>query len=678
MRRPTFSVTGGVVCALVAIGAFRVIFQPLLPPSTTGYLITPSSGERVPGAVVEVNWQRTIEEGLAAAKKAKKPMLVFLADPANMFAKQLELGAFRDAELARFVNRHFMPIKINLDDKPEWASILDSAVSGFQFRDPGCRLIVLDQTGRPTATFAIDQGTRYLGYENVLRFLVESSQKLDDLIGTPNQETLVEQQKSQEMQALEAVLPNTEIKYDQFLVNVFSKRDPVFDIPTDAGFTRLNPSLIRLLAKIGHISDASRLLYSTIKSPLYDVLDGGFYRSIISFPTPKVDISKSAVQIANMAEVLAQLTVAYPQDPLPKELLKQTLTCIRDDFTDELGISGFRLNDQNEIGISVRSSVTLARLNQALTREERDLFFSKCDTQTTHLQDIAFLKRAEDVADPKLQAVFKKLRDSAGERPGLTSSDKTTVLGNVAARLFTIYAITGDEAVRQFASELSDKVYQLVTDKNVYRRYGFPEQGDGWLGSYLAVADCGLSEYAATGNIYALRHGRTALRLTINKFRDERSGFLGNVSAEASVSLPIERTSFEFADSHREGLNTVALRLSHLYAKLSVTAEERKLFQSFAYGQFGRLGGLLGPTAIHCAGFFDAAFDVQRDATILIYGTDYPAKIHQVASAVPFLPILPAIPGESAPSGKKADGVYLLTFRGLEGPISIAELKRRF
>ncbi|HLO99579.1 MAG TPA: DUF255 domain-containing protein, partial [Fimbriimonas sp.] len=149
MRRPTFSVTGGTVCVLVFIGAVRMVLQPLLPPSTTSYLITPAKGEVVPGAVVEVVWERAVDQGLITAKRVKKPMLVFLADPANVFAKQLELGAFRDAELARYVNRHFVPIKVNLDDKPEWSAVLDSAVAGFQYRDPGCRLVVFDQAGRP-------------------------------------------------------------------------------------------------------------------------------------------------------------------------------------------------------------------------------------------------------------------------------------------------------------------------------------------------------------------------------------------------------------------------------------------------------------------------------------------------------------------------------------------------
>lgn len=654
-----------------------MLLQPLLPPSTTSYLITPAKGEVVPGAVVEVAWTRTVDEGLVVAKRSKKPLLMFLADPANVFAKQLELGAFRDAELARYVNRHFVPIKVNLDDKPEWAAVLDSAVAGFQYRDPGCRLVVFDQTGRPVSSFAIDQGTRYLGYESVMRYLVSSNHQLDDLIGTPSQETDLERQKSQEMQILESVLPTTEIDYTTFLKNVFSKRDPNYNLPGDAGIVRLNPALIRLMARTGNVTAAQELLNATLRSPLYDALDGGFFRSVLGFADPKVDTSKSVVQIASMAEVLAQLLVLDPSNPLLTELLKQSITCISSDFVTEAGIGGFRLNDQNRSWFSPRDSMTLGRLNKDLTSDERRIFTKHFDTQATRPQSIATLRDPASLVDPSVQEVLTKLRSTSAERPGLTSSDKATVLGGVAAKLFSIYSITGDVAVRTLATELSDRAYALVTKNFVYRRYGFTELGDGWLGSYLALAECGLSEYSATGNIYALRHGRNAIRLAITKFRDERSGLLRVVSNDATTSLPIEQLAFEFADSHRDGLNSTALRLAHLYAKLAVSEADKEFYDSFAYGQLGRLGGLLNPTAIHCASFYDIAFEVQRDKTILVVGGDFSEQVHKVASTIPFLPILPAIPGESAPKTLTKPGYYIQSFGGTVGPLSLAELQAR-
>ncbi|HLO97569.1 MAG TPA: hypothetical protein VK171_03145, partial [Fimbriimonas sp.] len=521
------------------------------------------------------------------------------------------------------------------------------------------------------------QGTRYLGYESVMRYLVSSSQQLDDLIGNPTKETELERQKAQEMQILESVLPTTEIDYESFLKNVFSKRDPNYNLPGDAGIVRLNPSLIRLLARTGNIADSRALLDATLKSPLYDALDGGFFRSILGFDDPKVDTSKSAVQIASMAEVIAQLMVISPSDPLLEELLKQSIACISSDFITEAGIGGFRLNDQNRSWFSPRDSMNLGRLNNVLNGDERRLFAKHFDTQATRPQSIATLRNPSSLADPEVQALLSKLRAAAVYRPGLTTSDKGTVLGGVAAKLFSVYALTGNEEVRTLATELSDKAYALVSRNFVYRRYGFPELGDGWLGSYLALAECGMSEYCATGNIYALRRGRTAMRLAISKFRDTRSGLLRVVSTDATTTLPVERLAFDFADVHRDGLNTTALKLSHLYSKLAANEEDSEFFSSFAYGQLGRLGGLLNPTAIHCASFFDTAFEVQRDKTILVVGGNFAEQVHKVASSIPFLPVMPAIPGETAPKSLTKPGYYLQAFGTTVGPLSLDELRAR-
>ncbi|MEI8282548.1 MAG: hypothetical protein WCG75_09110, partial [Armatimonadota bacterium] len=147
MRKPSFGVTSLAIVTLSIIGALRVIYEPLLPPSPTEHLITVPATEPMPAPIVEIDWKQTMELGIKEAKRKKSGLLIFFVDPSNSYAKQLEIKVFRDPEMARFVNRNFIPVKINLDQYPEWRQVILPVQRLGRFFDPGVELIVARQDG---------------------------------------------------------------------------------------------------------------------------------------------------------------------------------------------------------------------------------------------------------------------------------------------------------------------------------------------------------------------------------------------------------------------------------------------------------------------------------------------------------------------------------------------------
>ena len=673
MRKPSFGVTAFAVVTLSLIGAFRVLYEPLLPPSPTEYLVTIPSFEPLPAPIVEIQWKQSVEEGVTDAKKRKLGLLLFFIDPANIYAKQLELKVFRDPEMARFVNRNFVPVKVNLNQYPEWSQSLLPLQRIRRYFDPGAELVVTNQDGTLINHFVVDNPFQFFGPQIVLPFLIQSKGLINQNPSVMESDPKLPEQQSADIQDL----VNADIEpvpaFSEFGEKLENSLKVTGDGPLRLGSTKA-PSLgWRLLAKLGHVKSSASSIREIALTPLYDVIDGGFFREArVSSNLTLIDTAKSSSQNALSAQVIAQIGCASQSREL-KQLAIDIGNEVITDFLDGDSLSTSRLNDQLFDSRSKRSSLTKRQIDLLLSPQDSKILMSFVTKSQSPDQDIAALLTLSALTNPEFIRVRQILREKLQSSPGLSEPDHIAVEGYLAARLFELYRYTDNVRFFNKAKQISEQVYSALGSNSVAKIYGNRQLGLGWLGSYLAVADCGLAEYAATGNIYPLRSGETALKLALSKFKDSQTGLLDNVAASATQNFALNAATPNLADYGRESLNAQAIRLAYSYSVTSESEASRGEFLSFAQGILARLNSVMRKANPLASGYFDAAFDVIENSAVMVTGPNRVAIGNKLAKILPFSVIFPM----SVVNGPAEDHLYIRHGENLDGPYTVDEIQKK-
>ena len=673
MKKPSFGVTSFAVLTLSVIGVFRVIYAPLLPSSPTEYLVTVPQTEPLPAPIVEINWRRTIEDGRVEAKRRKLGLFIMFLDPASFYAKEIEVKIFRDPEMARFVNRNFVPVKVNLDQYPEWGQAILPLQRLVRYYDPGVELVVTTQDGTLVDRYGIDDPFQYNGIETVLPFLIKAKTTMSEGLSALDSEKSLKSLQASDASKLKMAEAEPIPAYSDFSLVLQRELNLGPNGSLVPGSTKISGMALRTLAKLGKLPLAALTVEQLAKTPLYDVIDGGFFREAKVDPSSViVDTSKSTRNNALSALVIAQISCARNNREL-KALAIDIGNGILTELVAGDSMSASRLNDQENDLRSRRSSLTNRRLSETLTSAEQKSLLTFVTRSKSNSQDIGSFLSLSALTNPIFIHVRQTLREKIRYSPGLSEPDHISVDGYVAARLFDIFRYTGDSRFLKKARELAEQVYSAQKDGVVAKVFGNREFGPGWLGSYLAVADCGLSNYAATGEIYPLRNGELAMKSAIAKFRDPQTGLLDNTAVNPLSIFEFSSAIPDLADRGRESLNSQALRLAYHYSVTAETEESRSEFFDFAQSVMVRLDSVMHHANSTASGFYDAAFDITTNQAVLVKGPNRVSISNELAKKMPFNVIYPMSEGV-VPT---RDQIFIRRGEVLEGPFSADEIQKK-
>ena len=673
MRKPTFGVTALAVTILSVITVLRVAYEPLLPASPTEYLVSVPSSDPQSAPIVEIGWTKDIQTGLTEARRKKVGILIMFIDPSNVYAKQMELKVFRNPEMARFVSRSFVPIKINLDQYPEWRQAIQPLQRLKQVVEPGIELVVADQDGTLIDHYVVDNPFQYYGPEAILPFLIQAKSYIRQGAEFLQSAKCLQNIQDLDIQTLINAKAEPIPAFDEFAASLITNlklNQPGF---LNQGSTKVSPMAFRLLAKLGLAPFAASTLKQIALTPLYDPIDSGFFREArVSPNSTYIDTAKSSSHNALIGLVTAQLACATNDSEL-KQLAIDIGNEVISDYSDGDSISTSRMNDQSVDTRSKRSSLTEKKLNSLLTSDQKKVLMSFVSKSQSQDQDLVSLKSLSSLSKREFVTIRQTLREKLGSAPGLSESEHIAIQGYLGARLLDLYRYTDDQRFLTKGTELSNEAYSAIANQSVAKIYGNREIGPGWLGSYLAVADCGLSEYAATGVIYPLRHGEEALNLAIEKFREPRTGLLNNVPVDLKRVGSLTPSVPDLADDGRESMNSLAIRLAFHYSVTTEKEASRTKFLAFAQSMIVRLNSVSRNGNVKTAGYYDAAYDVGKNFSVVVSGPNRSALSNLLAKKLPFNLVYPL----TVVNPPKTDLIYVRRGETFEGPYSVLEIEKK-
>ena len=666
MQNPKFGVTAFTATVLTIICVGKVVLFPHLPPSATESLVTIDRRNAPPAAAVELNWQTIPSRAVEDATKLRKALLWVIIDPRDANARELETGALRDAEVVRLVKRYFVPVKLNSDDHPEVERLIFPVGRAQTYLRSGATVLATTPQGHIIGMIRPRGAGDRLSTPSVLLQLLALKRKLDSQIAKPDLETELDLFAKAETQRLLGITPSAPPTGQESLVRIRSALVSKLGVFSSNGFGEVRPSTLNLLIELGEIDLASKLVETYATSVGYDVIGGGVFDGIELLRPTKTIASKSVLTNVAFAESVALLQAIKPT-PQRQALLEDVLNCVSREFIQDADIFEGRISDADVSGLSPRFSLTGSRIDAILSPSESDWVRSHLLPKPVPGDYMGRLESLNMLTDPLLKNVREKLKPYNGVDVQRTRENRAYVIGFTCARMLRVYQLTNSPLALQIFRRLEPALYGCFEGNQVLRISRISTSGDGWLGSYLSVADALLQQYLVLAERKPLEKAPQVLRGILQKFGNSSVGWL-TVAAGGKSPIPgFAGTSPDMADPGYESTAATAIRVLDRYVPVLEDRDLAKAIRNRASTMVSVVKPLTQGANITVSGIVREAISASRGRQLEVFGSCNP-----VAQAFPLDYAYPS------PDGSKIPPVIYIHSEGRRlGPYTLAQARQQ-
>jgi uncharacterized protein YyaL (SSP411 family) len=256
-------------------------------PRFTNRLIRESSPYLLQHAHNPVNWYAWSDEAFERAKRENKPVFLSVGYSTCHWCHVMERESFEDEEIAAYLNRHFIAIKVDREERPDIDSVYMTAVTILTGRGGWPMTVIMTPDKEP-----FFGGTYFpprKGFRGSRAGLIDI---LTDMLSLyknePTQVVARAQELSQRVEQAAAIQPGPGVPSDKVIAVAAQNLGRMFD-PVDGGFGGApkfpQPSRLSLLlryARRTRDAGATAMVATTLDQMaaggIYDQVGGGFHR----------------------------------------------------------------------------------------------------------------------------------------------------------------------------------------------------------------------------------------------------------------------------------------------------------------------------------------------------------------------------------------------------------------
>ncbi len=282
-------------------------------PTYTNRLILEGSPYLLQHAHNPVNWFAWGEEAFERARALDRPVFLSVGYSTCHWCHVMERESFEDVEIARFINEHFVPIKVDREERPDVDSLYMTAVQLLTRRGGWPMTVVMTPEGEPFfggTYFPARDGDRgaHRGFLSILR-------QLSTAYANDRDEVLEDAARvSQRMQEVSRPRPPGDVPGEALIAQTARQLMRGFDT-RHGGWGRApkfpQPSRLGLLLRFARRSgdaaareQVAKTLHAMADGGLRDHVGGGFHRY-------STDARWLVPHFEKMLYDNAQLVVAY-------------------------------------------------------------------------------------------------------------------------------------------------------------------------------------------------------------------------------------------------------------------------------------------------------------------------------------------------------------------------------
>lgn len=505
----------------------------------TNALIKSTSPYLLQHAHNPVNWEEWSPEVLEKAKEEDKPILVSIGYSSCHWCHVMEKESFEDTAVAKLMNKYFINIKVDREERPDVDQIYMDAVQtmGINGGWPLNVFLTPDQKPFYGGTYFPNEGWKNL-LQSVADAFANNRDKIDESAEAFTRNLRLKESQKYKLAGDDFKL--TEDEVERIYTNLSKKFDKI-----DGGVQKapkfVMPSVWQLLATYYHQTKNQEAL-DHFEFTLKKIADGGIYDHVGGgFARYSVDGEWHVPHFEKMLYDNGQLLSLYAngykltKNEKFRKVILETAAWLKREMLDESG-GFYSALDADSEGEEGKFYVWKYDDVKALAVEDFELIADYYDVQQAGnwegknvLRVVAeeehLLKKYQldqEAFDQKI-ATFKSsaLTERAKRiRPGLDSKIIAGWNGLVLSGLSEAYQAIGEDSLLILANNNAAFIKEhLIKDGKLYR---FPDKEmEGFLEDYAAVIQGFIKYYETTFDLSFLEAAEALLKRANDAFFDE-------------------------------------------------------------------------------------------------------------------------------------------------------------
>ncbi|MEZ0327456.1 MAG: DUF255 domain-containing protein [Fimbriimonas sp.] len=672
MFRPGFNAVSGVLATLCVLALIASILRPLLPPAATNQLNFSEEDFLRRAAHQAIDWQELKAASVAKAKKEKKPILLVIGVVSSGLGQLLDATSFQDDDVARYLNRYFVPIRIDGLQHPEWINAFFPIWRLKLEFLPGLQIWVLTPEGEIVGFIGRTKVNESFDPTAIYSKLIEVNrlwQRIKSGAERP-QANIIQRNDIAVLSSQEGSVISP---FELFRATVEDGIDPEHGgLPRD-GLQQLFPNAWRYMCLTGRMEPLHESLDPILLSPMLDLIDGGFFRVSAAADYQKIEFNKVATEQAEMLLTLS-IAAALTGDSLYKFAAGNTYWTLAKTMRAGEWIAASQTEDTPEQPRSERYSFSVRKLRNTLSGSQRSWAADYLGLDVLrNRQMVPYLARRDTLEQPQLEAVLEKLRTKTSGNATLSGIGFLEIEATVGARMVEASRIMGNQAWAKLALSRMDALDRFVGPKGLLRRISQEDSEPGYLGDYVAYADAKLQDYLASGRVVSLEQGMRFLSAIPRRFAGARNGEYRLTERPLlfpNTDLP------EIADNFRESCSARLLRLFLAYGRLFEHKAEGTQMLSWANeisNRFALIAGDGGPSA---GAFFCASGELVDGMYAITVGPQAQHLANALTRQVPTRFVAAAFGPVRPDLQSRTPGIYIVDGT-VSGPFTVDEAAQR-
>lgn len=528
-----------------------------------------------------VNWYEWGPEALEKAKKEDKPLIISIGYSACHWCHVMEAESFMDEEVAAYMNKHFVSIKVDREERPDIDQIYIEASQ-----------LMNGNAGWPLNAFALPNGKPfwvgvYFPKDNWLSVLEQLHQAyVDENEKVKKQADILTEGVQEERLVNLETTTESDFSKNDYLELWSSWKDKIdFEkggfvsnqkFPMSKGWEFLL-QYQSLSNNIEVLSAVKTTLKSMAYGGIYDQIGGGFSRYATDQNWFAPHFEKMLYDNAQLVSLYAQ---AYRQtkDPLYETVIKETLNFIRRELTSKEGGFYSALNADSEGEEGKFYVWTAEEIEEVLDQEQAEFFKAYYNVipvgNWEDGKNILYRSRTDEefgeliemkpsMVEFKIHALKKKMLKHRGKRVRPSRDDKMLTSWNALMIKGFVEAYRSLQEDWYLQAALTNADFLLKNIKNedggLYRNFKDEKASiSGFLEDFAYLAEAFVKLYQVTFEIKWLKEAKTLADYALKHFLDEKSGMFYYTS---NKSEELVARKMEFMDSELPSSNGVIAKV---------------------------------------------------------------------------------------------------------------------
>ncbi len=533
----------------------------------TNQLINESSLYLLQHAYNPVNWHAWNEETLAKAKKENKMILVSIGYSACHWCHVMEHESFEDEGVAELMNRNFICIKVDREERPDVDQIYMDAIH-----------IIGGRGGWPLNCFALPDGRPFWGWTylpkkqwiGILNNVVHlyNSQKLkleqqaaDVTEGIRRNELLVPEQEDNaiDKELLDEMVQNFSTHFDN--KEGGSNGSPKFPMPNNYLYLLRYYSLTKKLEILDHVE---LTLHKMASGGIYDQVGGGFSRYSVDDHWHIPHFEKMLYDNAQLVSLYSE-TYRLTKKEFYKQVIIETLEFIQWEMTSHEGAFYSALDADSE-GEEGKFYVWEKGEINNIPGQDAEIVLEYFgidrnaqweDSKNVLIKSVTLPQLSEKYKKPLIEITEiisnsrKILLEKRSERvrPGLDDKTLTSWNALMLKGYVDAYKALGSKEYLDAAEKNASFIISNLKkpDGGLFHNYKNGNSTiNGFLEDYAFVIDAFISLYQATFDLVWLTNAIDLLDYTITHFYNSEAGMFYFTSDE---NTDLITRKFEITDN---------------------------------------------------------------------------------------------------------------------------------